>query len=133
MEAALTALLLGHAPLTALVADRVHWQRLPREVAGLPYVALQTVTEGRGYTYQGPIALRSDRVQIDTWAETAADRLAVAEVLEALLSGYRGTLEGVALRGIFMAGGRDMDDETAEGARQLFRRQQDIFVKWRRA
>lgn len=131
MEAALTAVLLAHAPLSALIGDRVHWQRLPRSVDGLPYVNLQVISGPRRYHSKAPDALKTDRVQADVWAETAASRKAVADTLESLLSGYRGSSTGIAFRGVFMDGGRDLGGDAAGGTARLFRRQMDFMINWK--
>lgn len=130
METALTSVLLGSAPLTALVADRVHWLRQPDGVTGYPYVNLTLVSDPRGYHMGGPSALRKSRVQVDVWAETYLGAVAVAKVLDALLSGFSGAVGDVSFQGIFIVGEGDFTDKTAGGERQLFRRRVDLSLSW---
>lgn len=131
MQEELTSLLLGHAPLTGLVGMRVHWLRLPESVKGYPYVNLQVVSGPVTYHSKGATALEQTRVQADVWAETYTSVVAVAGALKGLLSGYRGDVDGVKFRGIFLDGARDGDGETVKGEKYLFRHTMDFMINWK--
>lgn len=130
MEEALTALLLDHAPLQALLGGRVHWLVQPRDAAGFPYLNLQVVSDPHLYHMAGSSTLRRTRVQADIRAETYAGAKTVARGLNALLSGYRGVHAGVGFQGIFVGGARDLSERTAGGERQLFRISADLEISW---
>lgn len=130
MQADLTALLLATPALAALVGNRVHWGRLPPVVQGRPYINLTVVSDPRAYHYRGATRLRKTRVQADIWAETAASAAAVADALEALLSGFRGDRGETAFRGVFLVAARDMTDDTPGQVQALFRRSFDFNFNW---
>ncbi len=130
MEEALTALLLGHAPLTGLVGQRVHWLRQPVGDAAFPYVNLQIAGGDRSYHMQGETGLRKTRVQADVWAENYTSSKAVMRAFEDVLSGYSGSILGVKIQGAFMEQPRDLTDETTGAERQLFRLTVDTEISW---
>lgn len=130
MNEALTALLLGHVPLADLITDRVHWGRQPAHAKGFPYLNLTRVFAPRDYHMRGETDLRKTRVQIDIWAETFGAADAVQDTLASVLSGFRGSLEGVSFQGIFIVGSRDLTDQTTGGERQLFRISVDYQISW---
>lgn len=129
MEEALSALLLGHGPLTGLVGDRVHWRR-QSGLVGVPYVILQTISDPRQYHTKGETALRTTRVQIDSWADTLGAAKAVEAVLSDLLSGFQGNSGGVRFQGVFLDGSRDLEGKSIDGAPALICRSADFNFNW---
>lgn len=105
METVLAKLLLAHAPLAALVGTNVDWDEAPQGLSP-PLIVMFLVTATPGYTHQGPDGLVSSRVQFDCRGTTAEQRRQIAEALDARLSGYRGTFEGVRFGGAFKQGHR---------------------------
>ena len=132
MEEALTDLLLGHAPLQAIVGKRVHWLLQPRGVSGFPYLNLTVVSDPRAYHMAGQSGLRQTRVQVDMWAETYAAAKAASRVItdEAFLSGYAGKKGGINFQKIGIGGERDLTDQTTGEERQLFRISVDLEISW---
>jgi len=130
MEEALTALLLGHAPLQVLVGTRIHWLLQPRQVSGFPYVNLTVVSDPRSYHMAGQSGLRKTRVQMDVWAETYSAAQAVERVITDFLSGFRGSEADTNLQGVFIGGARDLTDQTTGEERQLFRISVDLEISW---
>ena len=130
MNEALTSLLLADPPLAALVADRVHWLRLPRRVSGFPYLNLQVISDPGDYHTLGDSGWHSTRVQADAWGESYSDAKAVERALRARLSGWRGVWGGIFFQGVFVVESRDLSDATAGEERQLFRIQTDLSIKW---
>jgi hypothetical protein len=89
MEAALRALLIGYAPLTALVpAARIVWNHLPQATAR-PAIVLYKITGAEGLTHSGPDRLASNIVQIDVQATKVTDMWAIRDALIAKLHGYK--------------------------------------------
>lgn len=82
MEELFTALLIGDAALAAVVtgADgviRIHWQQLPIG-ASLPAITLEgPVTASADYTMGGRSGLVRYLVQVDIWAGTHSEALAI--------------------------------------------------------
>lgn len=111
MEEQFRALLTGHAPLTALVGQRIYWDEIPQS-ASRPCVVMHVVSSTPTYHMKGEDGLRSCRVQIDCQATTIASKWAVARAVEGLLSGYRGVVNGVEFSGIFKSLDRDKTERT---------------------
>lgn len=130
MEEALTALLLGHAPLQALVGNRIHWLVQPRHASGFPYVNLTVVSDPRSYHMAGQSGLRKTRVQVDVWAESYSSARSVERVIADFVSGFRGAGSGVNFRGVFIGGARDLTDQTTGEERQVFRISVDLQLIW---
>lgn len=107
MEAALRALLVGYAPLTALVpAARIVWNHLPQATVR-PAIVLYKISGAPGITMQGSDGLTGSIVQIDVQALTVASMWAIRDQVLALLHGYR----SATLRGIFANGERQFAED----------------------
>lgn len=130
MQADLIALLLATPGLSALVGTRVHWGRLPPVVQGRPYINLTVISDPRQYHYRGVTKLRQTRVQADIWAETVASAVAVGDVLETRLSGFRGDQGTTSFRGLFLIAARDMTGDSTGEVQALFRRSIDFNINW---
>ena len=126
MEESLAALLLAHAPLTALTAQRVHWMRAPQNVAK-PYVVMQVISGIPDVTHGGPSGLADARVQIDCYGLTYSSAKAVARAVTQRLSGYRGTQGATVFDGVFKAGERDEYEDEASPDK-LFRVSMDFLI-----
>lgn len=125
MEAAIIALMLAHAPLTALVGGRikpvVRGQGQP-----LPAVVFNRITGARDMTMAGPSGTAESLVQIDCYGETYAATKAVANAVRGVLSGYRGTVGGVEVLGVFLESERDSFD--ADATAKIYRVSMDFTV-----
>lgn len=117
MQEALTALLLADTAIAGLTGDgdRLYWN-----VAGQgkpdPMAVLYLISGVPDYHMQGPSGLVESRVQIDCRAGTVAEALALARAIEARLSGYRGTRDGIKFMGVFKQSERArFDDQPAPG------------------
>ena len=128
MEDALRALLLGADGMNALVGQRIDWG-LRAQGKSLPAVELQEVSGVPGMTLTHPDGWTRSRVQIDVWGRTYAATRDVRDLILALLTGYRGTVDGVKLRTFVMnrRGGSDSD-----AAGPVHRASIDVMV-WHRA
>ncbi|WP_407496845.1 DUF3168 domain-containing protein [Pseudooceanicola sp. MF1-13] len=132
MHEAVTALMLNHAPLVALVGDRVHWQVLPDGGAVFPYVILQDVGGGQGYYSKGPDGLHRTRLQVDSYADNPLGVLTLQRLIESLLLGYRGTIAETEIQGVFPDGVRDLSPPKGKDDQRLFRRSHDFIIFWRK-
>lgn len=111
MEAALRALLIGYAPLTALVpAARIVWNHLPQATTR-PAIVLYKITGSPGITMQGSDGLTGSIVQIDVQALTVASMWAIRDAVRDKLHGYR----DATFRGIFADGDRQSSEELTGG------------------
>jgi hypothetical protein len=115
MDEALIALLLASPAVTDLIGDgahsRLYWDTIAQG-AGNPAVVLHKVSAIPDYSHRGPGGLVRSRVQIDCRAKTRATALAVARTIEGVLSGYRGTVQGVRFGSILKDGERSTFEKT---------------------
>ena len=102
MQEALTALLLADTAIAGLTGggDRLYWN-VGEQGKPDPMAVLYLISGVPDYHMQGPSGLVESRVQIDCRAGTVAEALALARAIEARLSGYRGTQDGIKFKGIF--------------------------------
>lgn len=127
MQTKLAGLLLAHAPLAALVANRIQWDTLPQGSAQ-PSVVMYVISGVTDYTMQGASGYVQTRVQFDCRGTTAASARAVAEALEERLSGFQGDFGGYKFQGIFMQGQRTRFDK--DSATSWFTDSRDALFHW---
>lgn len=131
MEEQLRALLTGHAPLAALVGQRIFWDEIPQGTQR-PCVVMYVVSSIPGYHMQGEDALNQVRVQLDCQATTTASKWAVARAVNARLSGFKGAQGGVYFNGIFRTLDRDKSaPDTTDNTLKV--RQMDFEIWWKPA
>lgn len=131
IEAVVRSVLLGFAPVTALVGQRVYTKMLPPTVT-LPAIRVQRVSEVEELHLRGPGNLRRARVQVDAVGGSGADVEAVAAAVHGDgvttgLRAFRGTESGIRIVLAAPAGLRD--DYIGEEMRQ-FRVMRDYMVTW---
>lgn len=124
MQLVLANLLLEHAPLAALIGNRIHWDRLPRDVSR-PAVVMHLVSDVPNYHLLGPSGLVDSRVQFDCQAGTAVEARAVAEALDARFSGFRGIYDGIKFGGAFRLSRRSRSDGDSD---VVFTRSMDFRI-----
>lgn len=127
MQTKLAPLLLTHAPLVALVGNRIQWDTLPQ---GSPpnSVVMYVISGVTDYTMAGASGYVMTRVQFDCRGETAAKARAIAEAVEAKLSGYSGVYQGFSFQGVFQQGQRTRFDK--DGATTWFTDSRDFTIHW---
>jgi hypothetical protein len=109
MQLVLANLLLEHAPLEAIVGNRVHWDATPQG-QGMPNVVMFVVSGVTDYTMAGASGYVMTRVQIDCRGQSAADSRAIAEAVRDRLSGFSGPYDGFSFQGCFAQGQRTRFD-----------------------
>lgn len=123
MEAALRALLIGYAPLTALVpAARIVWNHLPQATTR-PAIVMFKITGTPGIHMQGSDRLSDNIVQIDVQAITVTSMWAIRDQLITRLHGYRDD----TFKGIF-ANSEDQGSEELTGGGLVHRARLDFNV-----
>lgn len=127
MEEALRSLLVGASGITDLVSTRVYWRQAPQSVSG-DFINLHRVGGVRDYKMSGASGLIDSRVQADCWAGKYSEAKLIARAVEAVASGYTGTIGGKRLQGIFIDAERD-DDATDSGDTETrFRVSLDLLI-----
>lgn len=136
MEEALRALLAGDPGIAGLVGGRIYPVERPQGSA-LPAITYHLVSSVPGHAMGGLTGLVDARVQIDAWAEPSTTRSSydtakrIGRAVRAALGGFRGTVGGTDIGGIFL---EDEDDGRADGAgdvARLHRNRTDIRI-WHR-
>lgn len=127
MQTKLMPLLLIHAPLVALIGNRIAWDTLPQGTAP-GSVVMYVISGVTDYTMAGPSGYVMTRVQFDCRGESAAKARAIANEVEAFLSGYSGTYQGFKFQGVFMQGQRTRFDK--DGAASWFTDSRDATIHW---
>src|SRR5690606_3548868 len=130
MQTKLANLLLVHAPLAALVGNRVQWDVLPQ---GTPQgsISMTVVSGVPDYHMGGPSGLVFARIQFDCRDGSAAKARAIANALSDRLSGFRGVFEGFRFQGCFEVGQR-----TSFGmvdSHKWFTDSRDYLIHWAKA
>lgn len=127
MQTKLANLVLAHAPLAALVGNHVQWDTLPQ---GSPQgtIGMTLVSGVKDYHMLGPSGLATARVQFDCRDGTAAKARAIADALEARLSGFRGIFQGYKFMGCFEVGQRTSFGKVE--AHTWFTDSRDYTITW---
>jgi hypothetical protein len=127
MQSKLANLLLAHAPLAALVGNRIHWDVLPQGSAQ-PAIVMYVVSGVTDYVMSGESGYVTTRVQFDCRSTTAASARAVAEALKDRLSGFSDTFQGFKFLGCFEQSQRTrFDKDPASG---WFTDSRDYQIHW---
>ena len=93
MQTKLPPLLLTHAPLVALVGNRVHWGNTPQGQP-LPNVVLYGINRNVDFTYQGASGYYVNNVQFDCQGHDAAEAMDVGDAVDAFLTGLKIDFDG---------------------------------------
>lgn len=121
MEDALMDVILGNAPLQALVDGRVHWGTSPQGTPA-PRIVLVLVDGIRTYTMGGPANYVQSRVQAECYGQSYSQAAGVRAALIAALSGYKDSY----FSGVFVDGETGYYD--ADPSQKLHRITVDFMV-----
>jgi hypothetical protein len=126
IEQGLVLLVQGDAGVSAIAAKGGFFASLPKDYT-LPTWTYQTISDVAGYLLTQPETVGERRVQIDCYGAKAADAIQLADAIDALLSGYRGTLtdpDATFVQGCFRDNMMDFFDPDT----RTFRRMLDYKV-----
>lgn len=127
MQQVLANLLLAHAPLKALVVNRIQWDTIPQSEP-FPSVVMFVISGVTDYTMQGASGLVMTRVQFDCRGNTAAQARQVANALRDRLSGFSGVFSGYHFQGCFEQGQRTRFDRDPPAT--WFTDSRDYTIHW---
>ena len=112
IDEALVDHLLGQAGLTALVATRIYRDYFPQDEQ-LPAIAYTLEDDSSQHTQQGPSGMREAVYQVNIWADTRREVMAVAREVRSALDGYRGAFKDIPILGTFLDSlSRERDSDT---------------------
>jgi len=120
---ALRTLLINDAQLSAMVGARVYPLERPQGAA-LPAVVIWQAAGDRSIAHKGPTGLADTTVQIDCYSEGGtlspyAECKTIAAHVTRVLNGFRGTVDGVPLRGVFLVADRDNRQDGPQGVQRV--------------
>jgi hypothetical protein len=111
-DEALVDHLLNCPDIAALVAKRIYPDYFPQSEQ-LPAIAYTLEDESSQQTLQGPSGMREAVYQINVWADTRREVMAVAREVLAALNGYRGSFKDIPVSGTFLDNmSRERDSDT---------------------
>ena len=112
LDEAVVDYLLGQPGIAALVARRIYPDYIPQDEQ-LPAIAYTLEDESSRQTQQGPSGMREAIYQINIWADTRREVMAVAREILVALNGYRGAFKDIPISGAFFDGmSRERDSDT---------------------
>ncbi len=91
IELGVVLLVQGNAAVKAVAPNGGFFAQLPKDYT-LPTWTYLTVSDVADYVLVGPMSFGQRRIQIDCYGANAPDVIRLANAIDALLSGYRGTL-----------------------------------------
>jgi hypothetical protein len=104
--------LLGRPGISALVSKRIFPDYFPQSEQ-LPSIAYTLEDDSSQQTLQGPSGMRAAIYQINIWAETRREAMAVAREVRLALDGYRGAFKDIPIIGAFLDSlSRERDSDT---------------------
>ncbi len=132
----LRAYLLAHAGIASIVGTRIYPLRLPQKTnitAGHGAIVLTRISDIGGSHLRGPNALSRARIQVDSWALTYVEAVALGTLCRRRIDGFKGTWSGsgsppdsLQVQAIFAEDARDIFEEDILGG--LCRQSTDYFV-----
>lgn len=125
-------MLAGDAGVTAIASTRVGWGRR-RQGSALPAVTLYRVSGAPTYAMEGPDGYVEARVQVDLFADTQAEVMALRDAVVLAASGYRGTVGTTAFQGVFVVREANFSDAGETDTARLARISIDFTIHHRRA
>ena len=111
-DEALVDYLLGRPGIAALIAKRIFPDYFPQSEQ-LPAIAYTLEEDSSQQTLQGPSGMRAAIYQVNVWAETRREVMAIAREVRSVLDGYRGAFRDIPISGAFLDSlSRERDSDT---------------------
>ena len=111
--------LLADSTITALVGQRVYVEELPQN-SPLPAITFLRVNVDHDHDLEGETGLATARFQIDSWADSPLNALALAERVRLRLDGYQGTMGSTTVQSILLDAEREWSEEIEARVLQEF-------------
>ena len=133
IEQAIFQLLTGDAAVASIAGTRVYPMER-RQGGDLPAVVYRRISNEPIYAMNGPAGFEESRFQFDCWAEPIAGAGAfltarnLGNAVAAVISGYRGTVAGVRIGGIFINSRTDFRGDAPGNAPRLMREMIDATL-----
>lgn len=115
IEPILRTLLQGNNNVTAIVGARIY-PVAAAQTAQRPYVTYQRIATTRIYTHDGDLHAPDCLIQYDVWADSYEQVKAAASAIVRVLSGFQGSVDGVAIDQILLTDDMDLPPGPVSGA-----------------
>ncbi len=126
IETGLYTELSGNAGVSALVGTRIYPQKLAQD-ATLPALVYSVISDPRELTLDGPSDFIRARVQVDAWADTYLEAIALSDAVRAAINGENNSLGAQAVQFVYLDSQADAEP-FVEGDTIEYRRTQDYIV-----
>ena len=124
MKQELLAYLKADAAITALVGDRVYWTE-KRQGDPYPCVILTRASDIASHVYEGAIAIRELRLQVDCDALTDIQAQAVQDAIQSRIAGKRFEQGSVKFQGGFVLNALDYSEQNQSAGARIKRVMQE--------
>ena len=126
IEKVIYSKLSGDSDVSALVATRIYPVNLPQKPT-YPAIVYTRISGERAYSLGGPSDLASPRFQIDCFASTYSAAKDLASKIRSAINGFRGTVAGVLVQGVFL----ENDNDIFEDDFSVYRVSSDYFIHYK--
>jgi hypothetical protein len=113
LEEGIYAHLTGQAAFSELAGDRLYPQTLPQNPT-YPAVRYLVASARLPMAHDGPGDLKSDRIQFDCYGASKQQVKQLVNAVRRILNGFRGTMGGVAVHGVFFLNEVDLYGDQSE-------------------
>lgn len=127
MQSDFRSILANDAGVSALVGAKIYWSEIPQGKQR-PVICLHLVSEINTHTTSGTVDQEDATVQIDCWAETLTDAIAVSDAVKTALDGYSGTEGSTTFQGVFKRSERQDFSKPSNGNGKFHRVSSDYQV-----
>lgn len=121
IENGIVQLVQASAAVQTLCAAGGYYAQLP-EKQPLPCWSYLFVSDVADYTLDGRVDLTMRRLQVDCYGETGSDAITLADAVDKVLDGYKGTLpdpESTTVQGCFRSNLIDFFDSSSRTFRRM--------------
>lgn len=131
MEKAVYTYLTSKSAITDLVGTRVYPHHLPQSNTVYPALTIQLIDSQHVHHLQGASGVATARVQIDCWSDMLSEVVTLAEAVRNAMQGFSGTMDGVNVHFIQLAGTRNVHEAPQDGSDNwTYRKTCDYMIKY---
>jgi hypothetical protein len=126
VEKVIYSKLSGDSDVSGLVSTRIYPVSLPQKPT-YPAIVYTRISGDRLHSLGGASNLASPRFQIDCFASTYSAVKDLASKIRSAINGFRGTVSGVTVHGIFL----ESDNDIFEDDFNVYRVSSDYFIHYK--
>ena len=126
VEKVIYSKLSGDSDVSGLVSTRIYPVNLPQKPT-YPAIVYTRISGERTYSFDGASGLTSQRFQIDSFASTYSGAKDLSNKIRSAINGFRGTVSGIFVQGIFLENDSDIFDDDFN----IYRVSCDYFIHYK--